>query len=424
MVQGIPALLATLGALAATGLLILRARQERLPYLIAWCLTMGGVSVALVGMTLGFLAGFGGFLFRLMEVGGALVAPVWLALGMAVLVTEVVQLRFASWLFGISYSVVAVVILLLDPLKGSFDKSLPDPGRHYDSLPLLLIDLAHGVAVLALVACLVMIALRAGKQDREAYALLMPVALVALAGVLVVSGTRGFLPGVLAVLSLAGAAGLIWFGVTRMLPEPEADEGDYDEEYDADYGEHAPADQGYEVRTGYDDQIHAAPADPAATQIQPPAHARPAVPPPAQPPMAPPGMPGPRLPTGERPLPGEPPGRPPAAPLCGRITVYTLMDGRGGAFDRLAGEAVRAAREIEPDTLIFTCHEVPGAPSQRIVYQLFRDQAAYAGHQRMPHVQRFAAESRPYVAATNVIELNLTAAKVVPLPAPIVQDYP
>jgi quinol monooxygenase YgiN len=240
----------------------------------------------------------------------------------------------------------------------------------------------------------------------------------------VVSGTRGFLPGVLAVLALAGAAGLIWFGVTRMLPE-EAAEGDYEEEYrdgeyDAGYDEHPPADQGYEARTGYDEQIYAAPPDPAATQVQPPAHARPVVPPQAQPPMTPPAMPGgTRLPTGERPLPGGPP----AAPLCGQITVYTLLDGRGEAFDRLAGEAVRAAREIEPDTLIFTCHEVPGAPSQRIVYQLFRDQAAFAEHQRLPHVQRFAAESRPYVAATNVIELNLTAAKVTPLPSLTAQDY-
>ncbi|SEG29270.1 Quinol monooxygenase YgiN [Thermomonospora echinospora] len=428
MVQGIPALLATLGALAATGLLILRAKKERLPYLIAWCLTMGGISVALIGMTLGFLVGFGGFLFRLMEVGGALIAPVWLALGMTVLIAGVMQLRFACWLFGTSYSVVAVVILLLDPLKGSFDKSLPNPGRHYDSLPLLLIDVAHGVAVIALVACLVVIALRAGKQDRAAYELLMPVALVALAGVLVVSGTRGFLPGFLSALALAGAAGLVWFGVTRMLPETGTDEDGYDEEYqegeydgeyaagyDDGYHDRAPADQGYEIPTGYDEQPY---ADPAATQVQPPAHARPPVPPQAKqppPPAMPPAMPaGARLPAGER----------PGTPLCGQITVYTLMDGRGEAFDRLAAEAVRAAREAEPDILIFTCHEVPGAPSQRIVYRLFRDQAAFAEHQRLPHVQRFAAESRPYVAATNVIELSLTAGKVVSLPAPTVQDYP
>ncbi|WP_119728252.1 putative quinol monooxygenase [Thermomonospora amylolytica] len=421
MVQGIPALLATLGALAATGLLIIRAKDERLPYLIAWCLTLGGIAVALIGMTAGFLAGFNGLLFRLMEVGGALLGPVWLALGMTVLISGLVQVRFASWLFGISYTVVAVVILLADPLKGDFDGSLPDPGRHYDTLPLLLIDVAHVVAVCALVACTVVIALRAGKQDRAAYRLLTPVALVALAGVLVVSGTRGFLPGLLAVLALAGAAGLVWYGAMRTLPPKGGDEGPYEDEeyaeggYDEGYDGEYP-DQGYPQAERDEQPVYAAPpAEPA------PAAPRHAAPPTKADPVVPP-MPGPRRPAAERPLPIDPPVAA-GAPLCGQITVYTLMDGRGEAFDRVVGEAIRASREGEPDILIFTCHEVTGAPSQRIVYQLFRDQAAFAEHQRLPHVQRFAAESRPYVAATNVIELNLTAGKVVPLPSLTAQDY-
>ncbi|REE98004.1 putative quinol monooxygenase [Thermomonospora umbrina] len=482
MVQGIPALLATLGALAATGLLILRAKNARLPYLIAWCLTLVGISFALVAMTLGFLFGFGGLLFRVMEVGGALLGPVWLALGMSVLITRVPQLRFVFWLSGISYTVVAVVILLLDPLKGSFTDSLPDPGRHYDTLPLLLIDVAHAVAVIALVACTVMLALRAGKQDRDAYEQLMPVALVALAGVLVVSGTRGFLPGVLAVVALAGAAGLVWFGATRTLPPAAAEDDayeDYDDEYAGrereyageeyaaqeyagqeyrgqDHPEQVYAEQGYgeqgyveqeyvegygeqapgfpDVRTGYDEQPYAAAPGPQIPPASPSPLAPPFPPPlPQQPPgMEPPGRhAGGRVPTGERPRPTladlakpPPPPQPTAAPpLCGQITVYTLLDGRGEAFDRVVSEAVRAAREAEPDTLIFACHEVTGAPTQRIVYQLFRDQAAFAEHQRLPHVQRFAAESRPFVLTTNVIELNLTSAKVVPLPSPVVRDH-
>src|SRR5690606_30893050 len=71
-------------------------------------------------------------------------------------------------------------------------------------------------------------------------------ALVALAGVLVVSGTRGFLPGLLAVLALAGAAGLVWYGAMRTLPstgggEEPYEDGDYAEDYDGEY-----ADQGYD----------------------------------------------------------------------------------------------------------------------------------------------------------------------------------
>jgi quinol monooxygenase YgiN len=427
MLQGFPALLATLGALAATGLLSLRAKNERLPYLIAWCLTLAGVCVALAAMTLGFLLGFRGLLFRVMEAGGALVAPVFLALGMIVLIARPVPVRFAAWLFGASFSFVAVVILLLDPLKGDFTKALPDPGRNYDALPLLLIDVAHVVAIFALVACTAVTALRASKQDKAAYALLMPVALVALAGVLVVSGTRGFLPGVVAVLALAGAAGLIWFGTTRMLPAPQREEseeygdqefqdqhyGDRGSQQDMGYQEHGYQDQGY-GRTGYDDLY----ADPAAP-MPVPAQQAPAAGPPVGPPV---GM---AMDGQMRPAAGPlAPQHQPATAMCGQITVYTLMEGRGEVFDLAVAEAVRGAHAAEPNMVIFTCHEVANAPTQRIVYQLFRDQAAFEEHQRQPHVQRFLLDSRPYVLATNVIELKLGAAKVPGLPPALTgQDY-
>jgi quinol monooxygenase YgiN len=78
---------------------------------------------------------------------------------------------------------------------------------------------------------------------------------------------------------------------------------------------------------------------------------------------------------------------------------------------------VKAALATEPDTLVFACHEVVGGPTQRIFYQLFRDESAFAAHRRQPHLQRFLAESRTHVIATNVIELKLGPAKV-PLPAP------
>ncbi|TMR06308.1 hypothetical protein ETD83_05425, partial [Actinomadura soli] len=105
------------------------------------------------------------------------------------------------------------------------------------------------------------------------------------------------------------------------------------------------------------------------------------------------------------------------ADACGQITVYTLLDGREDAFDRLATDLVKAALAAEPDTVIFACHEVVGAPTQRIFYQLFRDEPAFAAHRQQPHLQRFLAESRTHVLATNVIELRLGPAKV-PLPAP------
>ncbi|MEU4229293.1 antibiotic biosynthesis monooxygenase [Nonomuraea sp. NPDC026600] len=106
----------------------------------------------------------------------------------------------------------------------------------------------------------------------------------------------------------------------------------------------------------------------------------------------------------------------PSPSIYGMLTVFTLMDGSGEAFDRLAELTVEAVRRGEPDTLIYACHAVKSAPLQRIVYELYRDEVAYRDHQRQPHVERFVNERQAMVLATNIIELNVNAAKVVPLP--------
>ncbi len=106
----------------------------------------------------------------------------------------------------------------------------------------------------------------------------------------------------------------------------------------------------------------------------------------------------------------------PSPGIFGLLTVFTILDGTGERFDRLAEETVEAVRAAEPDTLIYACHSVKSAPLQRIVYELYRDEVAYADHQRQPHVERFVAERQNMVLASNVIELNVNAAKVVPLP--------
>ncbi|GAA0362353.1 hypothetical protein GCM10009530_09930 [Microbispora corallina] len=106
----------------------------------------------------------------------------------------------------------------------------------------------------------------------------------------------------------------------------------------------------------------------------------------------------------------------PSPSIYGLLTVFTLLDGSGDAFDKLAEETVEAVQRTEPDTLIFVCHGVKSAPLQRIVYELYRDEVGFAEHQRQPHMERFATERVPFVLAANVIELTVNAAKVVPLP--------
>jgi quinol monooxygenase YgiN len=108
----------------------------------------------------------------------------------------------------------------------------------------------------------------------------------------------------------------------------------------------------------------------------------------------------------------------PAARPYGRILIFTLLEDRVTDFDRLAEEAAEYVRTGEPDTLVYVIHLVPNAPLQRIFYEIYRDRAAFDSHESQPYMQRFVAERRTCVLATNVIELRLKYAKVAPLPGP------
>ena len=126
-----------------------------------------------------------------------------------------------------------------------------------------------------------------------------------------------------------------------------------------------------------------------------------------------------------QPVPGEPrPGGPgtdivrPAPRPHGLIAIFTLLEDKVAAFDRIAEEAAEQVRAQEPDTLVYVIHTVPKAPMQRIFYEIYRDRAAYERHEQQSYIKRFVAARRPYVLATNVIELRLKYAKI----SPLVQD--
>jgi quinol monooxygenase YgiN len=105
------------------------------------------------------------------------------------------------------------------------------------------------------------------------------------------------------------------------------------------------------------------------------------------------------------------------AQLFGQIEIYTLLEDRVDEFDQLADRLVQQVRSREPDTLVFIVHAVPSAPMQRILYEVYRDRLAYDRHTQQPYVREFDADRRPYVLATNVIELGLQQAKVSPFPS-------
>ena len=99
----------------------------------------------------------------------------------------------------------------------------------------------------------------------------------------------------------------------------------------------------------------------------------------------------------------------------GRLSIYTLREDKTKEFDLLAERAAEGVRESEPDTLVYVIHIVPKAPTQRIMYEVYRDRAAFLGHEQQPHIRQFAVDRASCVLATNVIDLRLKYAKVAAL---------
>jgi quinol monooxygenase YgiN len=101
--------------------------------------------------------------------------------------------------------------------------------------------------------------------------------------------------------------------------------------------------------------------------------------------------------------------------LYGQIAIYTLLEHGAAEFDRLTDQVVEQVRAHEPDTLVYVVHGVPSAPLQRILYEVYRDQAAYDDHTSQPYIREFEVGRLPLVLATNVIELGVRQAKVSPI---------
>ena len=81
--------------------------------------------------------------------------------------------------------------------------------------------------------------------------------------------------------------------------------------------------------------------------------------------------------------------------LYGQIAIYTLLESGAAEFDRLASTVLEQVRTTEPDTLVFVVHGVPSAPLQRILYQVYRDRAAYDEHQRKSVRDRLRRPAAP-----------------------------
>lgn len=479
---------ALLAAIAA-GALVRNLREERAGWLIAWTVAAVALCLALGAVGTGYLVGFGPGTFKIYQLAGSLLAPLWMAIGLIQLLAEKAPPKFSAWLFGVAFTIVAGVILVSDPLLkgGDMGKALPSASVQWGLIPGWLLAGAHTIDALILLAAVVIAALRWRRGDEYDTDNLHATMVIAPSALALIGALRFSVPGVFTTALLVVAAAGIWYVVLRPLaPYDDDEEDDIDgERWDRASNDRAATDRAATGRAATDHAAtdraatgrRAMPEQVAASRSE--AHA------PVEPPrprssglsdlvaeyragdqeidyaarMAPPDpgpstgyimsdafgrhgspqtgphqaqrdnysmpgtgavYPGAELfaPSGPQPVAPPAPGGSsrPSPNIFGLLTVFTLVDGSGEMFDRLAEHTVEAVRRGEPDTLVYACHAVKSAPLQRIVYELYRDEVAYHDHQRQPHVERFVNERQAMVLATNVIELNVNAAKVVPLP--------
>ncbi|OOC55795.1 MULTISPECIES: putative quinol monooxygenase [Nocardiopsis] len=336
---------------------------------VGWLVAALGTTVGLSAGVVGAMFDFGGATFRILHIGISLLGPLYMAWGAFEYGVRSPRGRFTSRLFLSAFTIVPLVVLSIDRVGTSFGDSYPALGEHYDLIPRSLVNVAQVLVAVLLVTALVAVARRDSVNRGTDLSVLGLVALSVLLSVLV--GRLGL--GAWGALLMLGAVSALW-GAAAMAARPRRDPYD-DDGYD-DYEDYGDADE------DLDDDLLEEPvrrkrreADPYDDYYD-----------------------------------GPPVRQAPPAKLRGVITIYTLADGRGTGFDRLADAVVAQVSHREPDTLLFACHTVPSAPLQRIVYAIYRDELAQEEHEQQPHVLEFSRLSTQHVVATNVIELSLSGA--------------
>src|ERR1700722_9959453 len=154
-------------AAVATGLLAGRCVRQPRIHFILWTAATLALTVALAAQSMGFDRGFGAATFRAVQLAALLLAPLWLGWGLVELVAGSEAVRFASRLISAALIVVAVVILVTDPLNAQpAGTSWPSAGSYFQPVALYALDVAQVVAVLAAAASVLLAALSARHDPR------------------------------------------------------------------------------------------------------------------------------------------------------------------------------------------------------------------------------------------------------------------
>jgi len=352
---------------SATAALAAYAQRRPGVAAVGWLIAALGMTVGLSAAVIGAMFDFGELTFRLLQIGISLIGPLFMAWAAFEYGVRSPRGLFSSRLLLSAFTIVPLVVLSVDRVSTRFGGTFPALGDHYDLIPRSLVNVTQVVAAVLLVTAIVAVARRASDHRNATLAVLGLIALATLLSVLV--GRFGL--GLGGPLLMLGAVSALW-GAAAMAARPRRDSYDDDDYYD-DYDD---------VAEDTDDEL---PEEPVRRKRR-------------------------NAETYDDYYDGPPTRQAPPAKLRGVITIYTLADGQGPGFDRLADAVVAQVAEREPDTLLFACHTVPSATSQRIVYAIYRDELAQEEHEQQPHVVEFARLGTSHVVATNVIELSLSGA--------------
>jgi quinol monooxygenase YgiN len=441
-------------AVIGSGVLLARLFRGVRGDLIGWTLASLGLLVCLGAQAIGHLIGFDATIFRAMEIGGQVIAPLALILALSEVASKSLAGRFCARLYIPSLAIVSVVVLALDQLTGTaFTKAWPEPSKYFQTPPDYVLMFAIGpITLLITLITVAMVLARSGKPGWSAvlpaqlmggaaaiflaYPALQQLAAykakvnlpitsefpVLCAAAAALTWAAGVQAGRVRLAALHGArpgdtemgSGTDWDGVDETGDIQPFDNDPYGRERapvgyrDSRYADRGWQEDGVEATGDYDIRLT---PDRDDARFVPGGHEW-------------------DHGTQDREDYGggwrDTPPRPASTvgsqlngrdDLFGQIAIYTLLEDRVDDFDRLIEHLVHDVRAKEPDTLVYIVHAVPSSPMQRILYEVYRSRGAYDRHLQRPYVLKFESERRPYVLATNVIELGLQQAKVSPFPS-------
>ena len=81
------------------------------------------------------------------------------------------------------------------------------------------------------------------------------------------------------------------------------------------------------------------------------------------------------------------------------VVTFHLRPGHEAAFDALLADELAGIRLHEPGTLLYVRALEGAAPSDRILLEVYRDEAAFAAHEEQPHTKRFLEARGQHLAA-------------------------